>query len=85
MKLLATLVFISIFFVALVFSVLNFQSVEINLYFFKISLPLTVALTVELFGGIVIGYLVAMVNIMKLKAQYSQLSRQLAKEKQETR
>ncbi|WP_198246645.1 LapA family protein [methane-oxidizing endosymbiont of Gigantopelta aegis] len=81
MKLLATLVFISIFFVALVFSVLNFQSVEINLYFFKISLPLTVALTVELFGGIIIGYLVAMVNIMKLKAQYSQLSRQLAKEK----
>ncbi len=81
MKLLVTLVFISIFFVALVFSVLNFQSIEINLYFFKISLPLAVALTIELFSGIIIGYLVAMTNIMKLKAQYRQLCRQLGKEK----
>ncbi len=75
MRILTIILFLLIFFVALVFSILNFQSVEIDLYFFKISLPLTIALTIELFVGILIGYLVALINIMKLKAQYSQLSR----------
>ena len=83
MRIIATILFLLIFFVALVFSILNFQTVEIDLYFFSLSLPLTVALTIELFVGILIGYLVAMVNMMKLKAQYSQLSRKLAKEERQ--
>ncbi len=83
MRILTTALFIVIFFVALIFSVLNFQTVEIDLYFFTLSLPLTIALTIELFAGILIGYLVALVNMMKLKAQYSQLSRKLAKEERQ--
>ncbi len=85
MRVLTTILFLLIFFVALVFSILNFQTVEVDLYFFSISLPLTIALTIELFVGILIGYLVALVNMMKLKAQYSQLSRKLAKEQQAKR
>ena len=78
MKFLALIIFIAIFFVALIFSVLNFQPVEINLYFATISLPLTIALTIELFAGIAIGILVAMVHILKLKTQYAQLSKKLS-------
>jgi uncharacterized integral membrane protein len=83
MRILTIILFLLIFFVALVFSILNFQTVEIDLYFFTISLPLTIALTIELFVGILIGYLVALVNMMKLKAQYSQLNRKLAKDERQ--
>lgn len=79
MRLLALIVFFAVFLIALVFSVLNFQSVDINLYFFTISLPLTVALTIELFAGIVIGFLAALIHIVRLKAQYAQLSKKVDK------
>ncbi len=85
MKFIAILIFVVIFMVALVFSVLNFQFVDINLYFLTISLPLTVALTIELFAGILIGYLVAMINIIKLKTKYTQLSRKVSKDSQISR
>lgn len=79
MKILAIFAFFAIFVIALIFSVLNFQPVEINLYFFTISLPLTVALTIELFAGIVIGFLVSLIRIIRLKAQYVLLNKKLDK------
>ncbi|WP_305907520.1 LapA family protein [Methylomarinum sp. Ch1-1] len=79
MRLLALIVFFAVFIIALIFSILNFQSVEIDLYFITISLPLTVALTIELFAGIAIGFLAALLHIVKLKAQYVQLSKKIDK------
>lgn len=79
MKLLALVAFFVIFVIALIFSVLNFQPVEINLYFFSFSLPLTVALTIELFAGIAIGYSVALVRITKLKLQNTLLAKKAQK------
>lgn len=76
MKLLATVIFFVIFTVALIFSVLNFQSVQINFFFTTLSLPLALALTIELFAGIVIGLLVAAIQILKLQTQYSKLLKQ---------
>ncbi len=76
------LFFILISIVALCFSLLNFQFVDINLYFTTIQLPLVVALTVELFAGICIGFLVAFINILKLKSDYKYLSRQVEKAKE---
>ncbi|MEE9355375.1 MAG: LapA family protein, partial [Methylococcaceae bacterium] len=63
MKIILILVFLLIALVALVFSLLNFQPVEINLYFTTISLPLAIALTIELFAGIGIGLLAAFFQI----------------------
>ncbi len=80
MKFLALIIFLAIFIVALIFSVLNFQFVEINLYFTTISLPLTVALAIELIAGIAIGFLAAMVHILKLKSQYAQLNKKLSRD-----
>lgn len=77
MKLIILIIFSVIFFIALIFSVLNFHLVEINLGFTSISLPLTIALTIELFAGIVIGLLAALIQIMKLKSDYAQLNKQL--------
>jgi len=79
MRILAILFFLVIAIIALFFSLLNFQVVEINLYVTTIQLPLALALSIELFAGIFIGFLVAFVHILKLKSQYKYLSRQISK------
>ena len=62
--------------IALIFSLLNFQTVEINLYITSIQMPLALALTIELFVGIFIGFLAAFMHIVRLKSQYKSLNRQ---------
>ena len=63
--------------IALIFSLLNFQAVEINLYITTIQMPLALALTIELFAGIFIGFLAAFMHIVKLKSQYKSLNRKV--------
>ena len=77
MKLIVLIVFLVVFFIALIFSVLNFHSVQINLGVTSISLPLTVALTIELFSGIAIGLLAALFHILKLKSDYARLNKRV--------
>jgi uncharacterized integral membrane protein len=77
MKLVILSIFSTIFFIALIFSVLNFHLVEINLGITSVSLPLTVVLTLELFAGIVIGLLAAFFQIIRLKSDYAQLNKKL--------
>ena len=77
MKLIVLVIFSAVFFMALIFSVLNFHSVQINLGFTSLSIPLTIALTIELFAGIVIGLLAGLFHIMRLKSDYAQLNKQL--------
>ena len=79
MKILALIIFSIIFFIALVFSVLNFHPVEINLYFTSIQMPLTVVLTLELLAGILIGVLATFIHIIKLKTQYAKLNKKIRK------
>jgi len=68
-----------VFIIALIFSLLNFHSVQINLGFTSLSLPLAVALTIELFAGIGIGLLVAFLRVLKLKTDYAQLNKRINK------
>ncbi len=77
MKIITLILFIGVFLIAVIFSVQNFHSVQIYLGFTSLKLPLTIALTIELIAGIVIGYLVALLQILKLKADYTQLSKKL--------
>ena len=63
--------------VALIFSLRNFQIIDIDLYFATIRMPLALALTLELFAGIFIGFLVAFMHIIKLKSQYRLLDRKV--------
>ncbi len=77
MKLIILILFLVVFVVALIFSVMNFHLVQINFGFRSISLPLAVALTIKLFAGIAIGLLVAWFQVLKLKADYAKLNKQL--------
>ena len=77
MKIILITLFSLVFIIALFFSLLNFHLVPIHLGFISFSLPLTVALTIELFAGILIGLLVAFIKIIKLKSDYAQLSKKL--------
>jgi len=77
MKIILFVVFSVVFIIALIFSLLNFHLVQINLGFTSLNLPLAVALTIELFAGVIIGLLVAFLKILKLKSEYAQLDKQL--------
>jgi len=79
MKVILLIIFSIVFIIALIFSLLNFHSVQINLGFTSLTLPLTVALTIELFAGVVIGLLVAFLKIIKLKSEYAQLNKKLTR------
>ncbi len=81
MRIVAIFFFFIIAVIALFFSLLNFQPVEISLYFTSIKMPLAIALTIELFAGIFIGFLVAFIHIVRLKSQFKSLSRQISASK----
>jgi lipopolysaccharide assembly protein A len=79
MRILVLFALVIIFVLALVFSVQNFHSVEIFLYFTSISLPLAVALTIELLVGIAIGAAVVYFQLAKLKSKYAELNKKLSR------
>lgn len=78
MRIVAIFFFFIIAVIALCFSLLNFQTVEISLYFTSIEMPLAIALTIELFAGIFIGFIAAFIHIMRLKSQFRSLNRQIS-------
>jgi len=65
--------------IALIFSLLNFHLIEVNFYITSIKMPLALALTIELFAGIFIGFLAAFIHILKLKSEYKILSKRVPK------
>ncbi|WP_428354671.1 LapA family protein [Methyloprofundus sp.] len=77
MRILMLVFFTLIAVIALIFSLRNFQNVSIDLYFTSIQMPLALALTIELFAGISIGFLVAFMHILKLKSEYKLLDRKV--------
>jgi len=79
MRIILLIIFSIVFIIALIFSLLNFHLVQINLGFTSLNLPLTVALTIELFAGVLIGLLVAFLKIVKLKSEYAQLNKKLGR------
>ena len=76
MRIIMVFFFALIAIIALVFSLLNFQTVAINFYVTTVQMPLALALTIELLAGVFIGFLAAFMHIMKLKSQYKSLNRQ---------
>ena len=75
MRIIVASFFALIAFIAVIFSLRNFQTIEIDLYITTIQMPLALALTIELFAGIFIGFLAAFMHILKLKSQYKSLNR----------
>ncbi len=77
---LGILAFAFLFFTALVFSTLNLDPVEVNLYFTSLSIPLALALTVELLAGIFLGYIISFWKIVSLRSQNSKLKKELVQQ-----
>lgn len=77
MRIIVFAFFLLIAVIAVIFSLRNFQIISIDLYFTTIQMPLALALTIELFAGIFIGFLVAFMHIIKLKSQYKLLDRKV--------
>lgn len=83
-KILYFLVFLIIFLIALMFSLLNLDPVKI--YFYKglgIELPLALVLTLELLAGVVIGYSVRLLRYMRLSSECNRLRKELIAAEQE--
>jgi len=78
-RIIAIIFFAVIAVLALGFSLLNFQVVDINFFSAHVQLPLAVALTIELIAGIFIGFIAAYIHTVKLKSENRILSRQLNK------
>ncbi len=77
-KAIYALVFAVIFLIALAFSMKNLQPVSVNLFIGKISMPLALALTIELLAGVAIGVAVQIIRVLRLKAENGRLRKQLA-------
>ncbi|HIG64819.1 MAG TPA: LapA family protein [Methyloprofundus sp.] len=75
MRIIVPVFFSLIALVALVFSLRNFQNVDIDFYFMTIHMPLALALTLELCVGIFIGFLGTFMHVIKLKSQYKLLDK----------
>lgn len=59
------------------FAVLNAEAVPLNYYFGSRDIPLSMIVVVSLAAGALIGLLVSMGTILRLKQQHAKLRRQL--------
>lgn len=82
-KVIYALIFAAIFVIALFFSLKNLQPVSINLFIGTFSMPLALALTIELLAGVAIGLAVQFTYVLRLKTANGRLRKQLAVAEQE--
>jgi lipopolysaccharide assembly protein A len=76
-RLLGFLLLIFLIVLGLSFAVLNAETVPLNYYFGHREIPLSMIVVLSLAAGAVIGVLVSMGMILRLKRQSSRLRRQL--------
>lgn len=78
MKNMIFLFFLVVFVIALIFSLLNMQPVQVNFYYRSVDLPFALVLTLELVAGVIIGVIASFMQIFRLKAQCAKLKKQLS-------
>ncbi|MGR9072929.1 MAG: lipopolysaccharide assembly protein LapA domain-containing protein [Gammaproteobacteria bacterium] len=64
-----------LFAIAWAFTFINLQPITIDFYVTSLTLPLAVALTVELFIGIALGMLFMMLEVVKLRKRNAKLEK----------
>jgi putative membrane protein len=73
--------FMIIFYLCLIlfgvtFAALNASSVEVNFYFTKLTMPISVLMTITLGIGVLLGFLLFLYRYWRLKVEYSRLKSQ---------
>ncbi len=77
MRLLMLLIYLLLILLGVSFAALNASSVEVNLYFKTISMPISVLMTLMLGFGLLVGFLAFLYRYWRLKINNLQLKHQL--------
>ena len=77
MRILLTVFYVFLILLGISFAALNASSVQVNLYFTKLVLPISVLITVMLGVGVCIGFLLFLGRYWRLKAEHRRISNQL--------
>lgn len=77
MSVLIKLFYLLLFITGLIFAVLNADLVTINFYFAKLTLPISILMTIILGIGLSVGILSVLTRYWRLKLEYSKLKKQL--------
>lgn len=77
MRIVLTIFYVFLILLGISFAALNAASVQVNLYFTKIILPISVLMTVMLGVGVIVGFLLFLGRYWRLKAEHRRISNQL--------
>jgi lipopolysaccharide assembly protein A len=77
MRVLMLVSYILLIIIGVSFAALNASSVQVNLYFKTVSMPISVLMTIMLGIGIFIGFILFMIRYWRLKVEYRRIKNQL--------
>ncbi|STY29424.1 Predicted membrane protein [Legionella wadsworthii] len=77
MRILMMVIYLLLIVIGVSFAALNANSVDVNLYFKKISMPISVLMTIMLGIGILLGFMLFIVRYWRLKAECYRIKNQL--------
>lgn len=77
MRIVLTVFYVFLILLGISFAALNAASVQVNLYFTKLVLPISVLITVMLGLGVCVGFLLFLGRYWRLKAEHRRISNQL--------
>ncbi|WP_028387609.1 lipopolysaccharide assembly protein LapA domain-containing protein [Legionella fairfieldensis] len=77
MRLLMMLFYLLLILLGVSFAALNASSVEVNLYFKTITMPISVLMTIMLGIGLLLGFLLFLYRYWRLKVAYLKIKSQL--------
>ncbi|QMT60442.1 MULTISPECIES: LapA family protein [unclassified Legionella] len=77
MRILMLVIYILLIIIGVSFAALNATSVDVNLYFKTITIPISVLMTIMLGIGIVVGFILFIGRYWRLKAECHKIKNQL--------
>ncbi|WP_133133038.1 lipopolysaccharide assembly protein LapA domain-containing protein [Legionella sp. PL877] len=77
MRLFMMLFYLILILLGVSFAALNADSVTVNLYFTKLSIPISVLMTIMLGIGLLLGFLIFIYRYWRLKVEYLKVKNQL--------
>lgn len=77
MRIMTTAFYLVLILFGVSFAALNATSVEVNFYWTKLGMPISVLMTLMLGVGILVGFFLFLCRYWRLKAEYRQIKNQL--------
>lgn len=77
MRIVMTLFYLVLILVGVSFAALNASSVQVNLYFSLVKMPISVLITIMFGVGLLVGFFLFLCRFWRLKIEHRQLKTQL--------